>query len=95
VSWSGVPLNNGFYQGEISSSKKIGQSGSVMDNVSTHELDVTDTPQTLAQALKTTPQTINAWHRSGIIPSVFACGRVIRFNRSQVIAALAAKSKCR
>ena len=64
-----------------------------MDNVSKNQLEVTDTPQTLAQALKTTPQTINCWHRRGIIPSVFTCGRVVRFNRNQVIAALAAQSK--
>jgi excisionase family DNA binding protein len=66
-----------------------------MDNVSTNQLEVTDTPQTLAQALKTTPQTINGWHRKGIIPSVFTCGRVVRFNRNQVVAALAAQSKTR
>jgi predicted site-specific integrase-resolvase len=64
-----------------------------MDNVSKNQLEVTDTPQTLAQALKTTPQTINGWHRRGIIPSVFTSGRVVRFNRNQVIAALADQSK--
>jgi excisionase family DNA binding protein len=59
------------------------------------DLKITDTPQTLAEALMVTPQTINSWHRNGIIPSVFTCGRVVRFNRRQVIATLAAQSQKR
>jgi predicted site-specific integrase-resolvase len=56
------------------------------------DFDIADTPQTLAEGLMVTPQTINAWHLNGIIPSVFTCGRVVRFNRRQVIATLAAQS---
>ena len=53
-------------------------------------LEITDTPQTLARAIRTTPQTIGNWHRAGIIPAVVAVGRIIRFNRAAVLEALAA-----
>ncbi len=63
-----------------------------MDTAGTQPLDLLTPPQ-LARELKTTPQTIGVWHRKGIIPAAVACGRVIRFNRSEVLAALAANSK--
>ena len=59
-----------------------------MDTPETQPLDLLTPPQ-LARELKTTPQTIGVWHRKGIIPSAIACGRVIRFNRADVLAALA------
>jgi len=59
-----------------------------MEKIKIESVEITDTPQTLARALKTTPQTIGNWHRKGIIPSVFHCGRIIRFNRDQVIQSL-------
>jgi hypothetical protein len=52
-----------------------------------------DTPRDLARALKTTPQTVNAWHRRGIIPARINVGRVIRFDRAAVLDALAEASR--
>ena len=51
-----------------------------------------DTPRDLARVLKTTPQTVNTWHRRGIIPAKICIGRVIRFDRAEALAALAAAS---
>lgn len=53
---------------------KYGSQEPVMD-ILEPDFDITDTPQTLAEALMVTPQTINAWHRNGIIPSVFRIDR--------------------
>lgn len=51
-----------------------------------------DTPRDLARVLKTTPQTVNTWHRRGIITAKICIGRVIRFDRAEALAALAAAS---
>jgi hypothetical protein len=51
-----------------------------------------DTPATLARVLRTTPQTINTWHRTGILPAKVCIGRVVRFDRREAMAALAAHS---
>jgi hypothetical protein len=51
-----------------------------------------DTPATLAAAIRTTPQTVNTWHRNGIIPARICIGRVIRFDRREALEALAAHS---
>ena len=56
------------------------------------EIEELDTPATLAKACRTTPQTINAWHRAGILPARISIGRVIRFDRREALAALAAQS---
>jgi excisionase family DNA binding protein len=55
--------------------------------------EILETPQELARALRTTPQTVNAWHRQGVIPARFAVGRIVRFERREVIEALAARSR--
>ena len=52
-----------------------------------------ETPRTLAAILRTTPQSVNAWHRKGILPARIAIGRVIRFDRNEALAALAEHSK--
>ncbi len=52
-----------------------------------------DTPATIARLVRTTPQTVRNWHRDKIIPAVFAVGRIIRFDRREVLAALASHSK--
>jgi hypothetical protein len=57
------------------------------------EIDELDTPATFARVVKTTPQTVNTWHRKGIIPARVCIGRVIRFDRREALAALAAFSK--
>ena len=51
------------------------------------------TPTQLAREINTTPQTINNWHRAGIIPARIAVGRVVRFDRSEAFEALAAQSR--
>ncbi len=66
-----------------------------MNAAETQELIDLLTPIELARELRITPQTVSVWHRKGIIPSAYACGRVIRFNRDAVHAALAAQSKRR
>lgn len=58
----------------------------------TLETEELDTPRTLARVVKTTPQTINTWHRKGILPAKICIGRVIRFDRREALAALAAHS---
>lgn len=58
----------------------------------TLETEELDTPATLARAIKTTPQTVNTWHRRGILPAKISIGRVIRFDRREALAALAAHS---
>lgn len=50
------------------------------------------TPRQLAREIATTPQTIGNWHRAGLIPAKIAVGRIIRFEREAVLAALAAKT---
>lgn len=52
-----------------------------------------DTPKSLASALSTTPQTVLNWFHSGVIPAKIAAGRIIRFNRSDVLEALAYRSR--
>lgn len=61
----------------------------------TLENDELDTPASLARVLRTTPQTINSWHRQGILPAKFAVGRIVRFDRREALAALAARSNRR
>ena len=56
------------------------------------EIPTLETPREIARALKCTPQHVNALHRRGIIPAVIAIGRMVRFNRREVIEALAAHS---
>ena len=51
------------------------------------------TPTQLAREIRTTPQTINAWHRSGLLPARIAVGRIVRFDRREAIAALEAASR--
>lgn len=51
-----------------------------------------ETPREIARALKCTPQHVNALHRKGIIPAKVAIGRMVRFNRREVIDALTAAS---
>jgi excisionase family DNA binding protein len=46
------------------------------------------TPRDLARELATTPQTIGNWYRNGVIPAKVAVGRIIRFEREAVMAAL-------
>ena len=48
-----------------------------------------DTPKDMARVLKCTPQSVlNLYHR-GIIPAEVSVGRLIRFDREKVMAALA------
>jgi hypothetical protein len=47
-----------------------------------------ETPREIARALKCTPQHVNALHRKGIIPAKVAIGRMVRFDRREVIDAL-------
>ena len=51
------------------------------------------TPSQLAKEINTTPQTIGNWHRAGVIPARIAVGRIIRFDRGEVLAALATQSR--
>jgi excisionase family DNA binding protein len=53
------------------------------------EIPTLETPREIARALKCTPQHVNALHRRGIIPAVVSIGRMVRFNRREVIEALA------
>ena len=55
--------------------------------------DKLETPREIAAAIRTTPQTVLNYHRAGIIPARFAVGRLIRFNRQDVLTALAARSR--
>ena len=52
-----------------------------------------ETPREIARALKCTPQHVNALHRKGIIPAKVAIGRMVRFNRREVIDALTEASR--
>lgn len=52
-----------------------------------------ETPREIARAIKCTPQHINALHRRGIIPAKVSIGRLIRFDRREVITALESYSK--
>ncbi len=65
----------------------------VMKNATIEEsLDLL-TPRQLAREVRVTPQTVSNWHRAGIIPARIAVGRIIRFDRSEALAALAAASE--
>lgn len=63
------------------------------DTAPAQPLETLETPREIARALKVTPQTVNNWHRWGMIPARIAVGRVIRFDRHQVIEALEAQSR--
>lgn len=52
-----------------------------------------ETPREIAEVLRCTPQTVLNYHRAGIIPARIAVGRIIRFDRADVLAALEARSK--
>ena len=51
------------------------------------------TPTELARELRTTPQTINGWHRKGLIPAKFALGKTVRFELNEVLATLTEKTR--
>jgi excisionase family DNA binding protein len=54
-----------------------------------------DTPKDMARVLKCTPQSVlNLYHR-GIIPAEVSVGRLIRFDREKVMAALAKTGKAK
>jgi hypothetical protein len=55
--------------------------------------DKLDTPRDIARVTNSTPQTVLNWYHGNIIPAKFAVGRIIRFDRAEVLAALAAHSK--
>lgn len=60
-----------------------------------HSLETTvelETPAQIAKAIRCTPQHVNALHRRGVIPAVINYGRIVRFDRRAVIAALSAAS---
>jgi hypothetical protein len=48
-----------------------------------------ETPRDIARVLRCTPQHVNSLHRRGIIPAKVAIGRFVRFDRREVIGALA------
>lgn len=52
-----------------------------------------ETPKEIADLIRATPQTVRNWHRDGIIPARFAVGRIMRFDRAEVMAALANHEK--
>lgn len=47
------------------------------------------TPKQVAWVIQTTPQTINFWHRNGIIPSRVSKTGVVRFDLEEVLEILA------
>lgn len=51
------------------------------------------TPTQLAREINCTPQTVNNWHRAGILPARIAIGRVVRFDREEALDALARESR--
>ena len=51
------------------------------------------TPAQLAREIKTTPQTVNNWRRAGVIPAKIDCGRIVRFDRAEVMAALSTRKR--
>ncbi len=51
-----------------------------------------DTPKDIARLLNCASATVLNYHRAGIIPSVINVGRIIRFDRNAVLAALAEHS---
>lgn len=55
--------------------------------------DNLDTPRDLARVIKATPQTVLNLFHGGIIPARIAVGRIIRFDREEALAALAAHSR--
>lgn len=65
----------------------MGKLGAVMQihNSTQNDGQALETPASLAQLLNTTPQTILNWFHAGTIPAVIAQGRVIRFNRNDVL----------
>jgi predicted site-specific integrase-resolvase len=50
------------------------------------------TPSELACHLGTTPQTVNAWKRRGLIPAVVDEGKLIRFDIEEVDQVLAERA---
>lgn len=52
-----------------------------------------ETASEIAAVLKVTPQAVNRWHRKKIIPAKIDLGRIVRFDRAEVFAALEARSR--
>lgn len=65
--------------------------GGVMTNAATKNR--LETARDIARSLSTTPQTVHNWHRAGVIPARVAVGRIIRFDRDEVLAALELRTK--
>ena len=65
--------------------------GGVMKNAATENR--LETARDIARSLSTTPQTVLNWHRAGVIPARVAVGRIIRFDRAEVLAALELRTK--
>lgn len=59
------------------------------------DADKLDSPKSLAAFINTTPQTVRNLFHAGIIPARIAVGKVIRFDREEAMAALAAHSNRR
>lgn len=51
------------------------------------------TPRQFAGIVHTTPATVLNWHRAGIVPARIAVGRIIRFDRTEALAALESRTK--
>lgn len=51
------------------------------------------TAQECARRLRVSPETVRAWERRGLIPSLRFSPKVIRYDLSKVFAALAIQSK--
>ncbi len=61
--------------------------GDVMPNVVTETK--LNTPAEEAAACRVTKPTLLGWYHAGIIPAVYAVGRIIRFDHAEVMKALA------
>ena len=52
-----------------------------------------ETPQTFAKLVRVTPQTVRNWIRDDVIQCVICTGKIMRFRRSDALAALAGQPK--
>ena len=52
-----------------------------------------NTPAEEAAACRVTKPTLLAWYHAGVIPAVYAVGRIIRFDHAEVLKALAARKE--
>jgi hypothetical protein len=83
---------NLFRLSDSSTIPKYGKSGRCLMTANQVETKL-NTPAEEAAACRVTKPTLLGWYHAGVIPAVYAVGRIIRFDHAEVLKALAARKE--